>query len=312
VRLNLKGYDVNIDATTSILTIDSVNFEKNLVKFDSGADPKPIAITLAAPNYSIYYGNLITVSDVYFTAGSANKPWADPIKQLSLNDTIQDCSGTKLIVRTSNYALFALEKTPAGYGSITGIATSYNNAPQMAIRTPKEVYMNNPIPCVNYIKKDFNDGLISSGGWLPTVVINPAIVWTVGTFGGVKYANISGFLSGNQNSENWLISPSMNFSSAINPILNFKTAAKYSGNPLQVLISNNYTSGNPNLSTWTPLSGYTLGAISPGYVWTNSGTVSLNSFIGAGYSNTRIAFKYTSTTSAATNWEVDDIIVREN
>lgn len=311
VRLNLKGYDVEVDATTKILTIDSVNFEKNLVKYGTGDNPLPIEFKLSDGVFSSHYGDLVTIKDVSFLPSDTNVIYADPIKQLSLNRTIQDCGGAQLIVRTSNYALFALEKTPKGFGSITGIATSYNGADQMAIRTPKEVYMNGTSPCLTYVKKDFNDASITSGGWTQNSVINSSIVWTIGTFGG-SYANISGFLSGNQNSENWLISPSMNFSAASNPILNFRTAGKYSGNTLQVLVSSNYTSGNPNSATWTPLSGFTLGAISPGYVWANSGTVSLNAFKGAGFSNVRLAFKYTSTTAGATNWEVDDVVIREN
>ena len=220
-----------------------------------------------------------------------------------------DCGGSNLIVRTSNYATFALEKTPKGFGTIIGIATSYNGANQMAIRTPKELNMNGVSPCLTYLKKDFVDASLTSGGWIQNPVINPSILWAFSTAGGGDYAKISGFLSGNQNSENWFISPAVDISASINPILNFRTAGKFSGNPLDVLISNNYTSGNPNAATWTALTGYTLGAVTPGYVWANSGNVSLSAFKNA---NTRIAFKYTSTTSAATTWEVDDIIIREN
>ena len=169
--------------------------------------------------------------------------------------------------------------------------------------------MNGVSPCLTYLKKDFVDASLTSGGWIQNPVINPSILWAFSTAGGGDYAKISGFLSGNQNSENWFISPAVDISASINPILNFRTAGKFSGNPLDVLISNNYTSGNPNAATWTALTGYTLGAVTPGYVWANSGNVSLSAFKNA---NTRIAFKYTSTTSAATTWEVDDIIIREN
>jgi hypothetical protein len=309
VRLNLKGYDAEIDPTTKILTIDSVSFEKNLVKFASGANPQPIEVSLSAGNYANYYGDLIIIKNVGFSPIDTAKIYADPIQQISINREVSDCGGAKLIVRTSNYAQFALEKTPKGFGSITGIATSYNGADQMSIRTPKELYMNGVSPCLTYLKKDFVDASLTSGGWTQNAVVNGAILWSFSTAGGGDYAKISGFLSGNQNSENWLISPAVDLSASINPILNFRTAGKFPGNPLEVFISNNYTSGNPNAATWTALSGYTLGALLPGYQWANSGTLSLNAFKNA---NTRIAFKYTSNTSGATTWEVDDIIIREN
>jgi len=315
IRLNLKGYDVEIDPTTQILTIDSVSFEKNLVKFASGANPAPaINVSFAqlsstATPFSNYYGELITITGMAFITADANQVFGDPVKQASINRTLVDCGGTTLIMRTSNYALFAAEKTPTGFGSITGIATSYNGSNQMAIRTPKELYMTGPSPCFTYLKKDFVDASVTSGGWTQNAVVNGAILWSFSTAGGGDYAKISGFLSGNQNSENWLISPAVDLSASTSPILNFRTAAKFSGNPLEVFISSNYTSGNPNLATWTPLSGYTLGSVTPGYVWANSGTISLSAFKNA---NTRIAFKYTSNTSGATTWEVDDIILREN
>ena len=47
VRLNLKGYDVNYSATTGILEIDSVDFDKSIVRYGSGANPQPRQITLA-------------------------------------------------------------------------------------------------------------------------------------------------------------------------------------------------------------------------------------------------------------------------
>lgn len=309
VRLNLKNYDVNIDATTNILTIDSVDFEKTLIAYGHGADPQPIQLTLAGGGFSSHYGDLVNIKDVSFIAADTAQIYADPIKQVSINRTIQDCGGTQLVVRTSNYASFALEKTPKGFGSITGIATNYKGTDQLAIRTTKEVYMNSVSPCLTYFKKDFEDASLTSGGWTQNSIINGSVMWAYSTAGGGAYAKISGFVSGNQNSENWLISPAVNLSSAINPIFYFRSAAKFSGNPLDILISNNYTSGNPNSATWTALTGYTLGAISPGYVWTNSGIVNLSAFKNA---NTRIAFKYTSTTTGATTWEVDDIVLREN
>ncbi|MCW3078078.1 MAG: putative lipoprotein precursor [Bacteroidetes bacterium] len=313
VRLNLKGYDVNLNASSGMLEIDSVNFERNVVKFASGANPQPRVISLSAlsgtNSYSSYFCDLVTITGVSFLPPDTNKIFADPILQQSINHTIQDCGGNQVVVRTSNYALFAQEKTPTGFGSITGIATAYGTTNQMTIRTPSELNMKAVSPCYTYIKKDFNDNSITSGGWNQVSVTGPVVTWSTSTFGGAIFAKISGLVGTYQLSENWLISPAINLAGASNPILTFQTAAKFSGNPLEVWASTNYVSGLPSTATWTQLSGFNLGPITPGYQWTASGLTSLSAFKNA---NTRIAFKYTSTTSGATTYEVDDVVVREN
>jgi hypothetical protein len=66
----------------------------------------------------------------------------------------------------------------------------------------------------------------------------------------------------------------------------------------------------PGTATWTQLSGFALSPNNPGsYLWTASGVISLSSFK---QNNVRIAFKYKSTTSGSTTYEVDDVLVREN
>ncbi len=313
VRLNLKGYDVNYNSTTGILEIDSVDFEKSLVRFASGANPQPRQITLSTltgtNSYASYYGDLITINGVGFLAADANQIFADPIKQLSINRTIQDCGLRQIVVRTSNYAQFAQQKTPTGYGTITGIATGYSGTDQLSIRSHTETNMTGP-GCTIYHSKDFNNSSITSGGWTQQSVINGAVTWTPSTFSGANFAKISGYISGNTNSENWYISPTLNLSAAVNPILTFQTAAKFSGNVLEVWASTNYVSGAPSTAAWTQLNGFALSPNSPGtYAWTPSGNVNLNAFKTA---TTRIAFKYSSTTGGATTYEVDDVIIREN
>jgi hypothetical protein len=312
IRVKLDGLDVSL--YSGMLEIDSIDFEKSVVKFGSGAAPQPIQLNLSDVNsttnpYSKYLCDLVTINNVSFLPADTAKIWADAVGQLSLNHIIQDCAGNQVTVRTSNYASFASQKTPKGFGSITGIATAYGSTNQLVIRHPKEVNMNGT-GCTIYHKKDWNDNSLTSGGWTQSSVTNPSVMWTASSFGTDKFAKISGYISGNTNSENWLISPALNLSSAANPILNFRTAAKFTGNTLEVFVSTNYTSGLPSTATWTPLSGFALSPNNPGtYAWTPSGNVSLSAFK---TSNVRIAFKYSSTTSASTTYEVDDVIVMEN
>ncbi|MCE3226870.1 MAG: hypothetical protein K0S32_1421 [Bacteroidetes bacterium] len=311
VRMMLDGYDVNLNS--GMLEIDSIDYEKAMVKFGSGANPQPIQLDLTqiTPSnpYTNYLCDLVTINNVSFLPADTAKMWSDAVGQMSLNRIIQNCTGNQVTVRTSNYASFASLKTPKGFGSIMGIATAYGSTNQLVIRRTSEVNMNGT-GCVVYHKKDWNDNSLTSGGWTQASVTNPSVMWTASTFGTDEFAKISGYISGNTNSENWLISPALNLSSAVSPILNFRTAAKFTGNTLEVYVSTNYSSGAPSSATWTQLTGFALSPNNPGtYAWTPSGNVSLNAFK---TSNVRIAFKYSSTTSASTTYEVDDVIVMEN
>lgn len=313
VRLNLKGLEISINESSGMLEIDSIDCEQAMVKFGSGPAPQPIVIDLAINTYTNYLCDLVMVKNVTFKSYDKDKIWADAIMQASKNRVMGDCSGfgDTILVRTSNYASFASQKTPTGIGTIIGIATVYNDDLQMAIRKPSEVSMN-ATNCNSsfYLGKNFNDGSITSGGWSQQALLDPNVTWFSSTHGGYpngNYAKITGFYSSvGHNSDTWLISPSMNLSASVNPMLSFVTMANFSGNPLEVLISTNYTNGLPSTATWTNLSGFSLS--STGYAITPSGLISLSAYKTA---NTRIAFKYTSTTSASKTFEVDDIIIKE-
>lgn len=312
LRVMLKGYDVAF--SDGMLEIDSIDYEKSVVKFGKGATVLPRQIELSQLNasnpYSNYLCDLVQINGVSFSSADTNQVWADIIGQNSLNRIIQDCNGSQITVRTSNYASFANQKTPKGYGFIIGVATAYGTTNQLVIRNPKEFNMTGT-GCTIYHKKDFNDNSLTSGGWNQVTVTNTAVVWNASTFSTAYFAKVSGYVSGaNSNSEAWLISPALNLSAAINPVLSFQTAAKFAGNTLEVYVSTNYSSGAPSTATWTALSGFALSPNNPGsYVWTPSGNLSLNAFK---TNNVRVAFKYTSTTSGATTYEVDDVIIKEN
>jgi len=118
-------------------------------------------------------------------------------------------------------------------------------------------------------------------------------------------AKMSGFQSGSSyTNEDWLISPAIDLSSVSTAALKFDTATKFSGNPIEIYISTDYSgSGNPNGATWNILSG-TLSPSTGNYDWTGSGNIDISAHTG---SNVYIAFKYTSTTSESATWEVDNV-----
>lgn len=126
-------------------------------------------------------------------------------------------------------------------------------------------------------------------------------------------AKISGY-SGGANNENidWLISPAQDFSGISSAKLDFDNAYKFTGAPIEVYVSNNYSgAGNPEAAgvTWTKINGALL---SPGsFTYVNSDPLDISAFTGAGNATVYIAFKYISTSSDGSTWELDNINVTE-
>ena len=169
--------------------------------------------------------------------------------------------------------------------------------------TPPSATATTPnVAIINY--ENFNSGTI--GTWSKVKVTGDS-TWAIDLTHGVgasPCAKMSGYYaSASHLCESWLISPSMNFNLYTNEQLTFQTAKNYTGNDLQAFISSNYTgTGDPNIATWTPLA-FTLSA--GGWVWTPSGNIDISSINGTGV---HIAFKYTSTDTQSSTWEVDEVL----
>ena len=158
-----------------------------------------------------------------------------------------------------------------------------------------------------YIFKDFEDLSLTSNGWT-NVVVTGTTNWGVGSFSGENYARVSNFSGGaNSEAEVWLISPSVNLAASSAPVLNFITLAKFDGDPLQLMISTDYSgTGNPNNATWDDI---TASAewdedFADWGDWVCSGDIGLSNYKEA---SVHIGFKYIGSNSDGTTWEVDDI-----
>jgi hypothetical protein len=112
--------------------------------------------------------------------------------------------------------------------------------------------------------------------------------WGWGEFGGNGYISISGF-GADTASDDWLISPMVDLTNAIDPELNFQTARRFDGPQLEVLISTDYAGGDPSAATWMAIEA-TLSQ--DNYDLVDSGEVDLGAYIGE---TVYLAFHYVST-----------------
>lgn len=131
-------------------------------------------------------------------------------------------------------------------------------------------------------------------------------IWKYDTRYGMKasaYAN-----STNYASESWLISPALDLSSLTTATLKISHAGNYFGgaasDDCSVMVSTNYSSGNPSSASWTELN---MSAWPTSFTFVDA-TASLTSV--AGNSNVRIAFKYTSPASKAGTWEISSASIQ--
>ena len=126
--------------------------------------------------------------------------------------------------------------------------------------------------------------------------------WHQASYQGITYANMNGYAGGTANpNEDWLISPAINKTGFADVFVEFRTAKKFEGPDLQVLVSTNYNGvGTPSNFTWVDLTNEFV--FSTGnYEWVESGRVRVEIEPNVFY----VAFVYTSNAMEAPSWEID-------
>ena len=118
---------------------------------------------------------------------------------------------------------------------------------------------------------------------------------------------MNGFAGTAQPNEDWLISPVISLKAI--PTMSFYSQFSFAGNSLRLKISTNYTgTGNPATATWTDLNGI-FPTIAVGSSSTSPADWSYSFVDLTNYPNQNVylAFVYTSTSSAAARWSLDEI-----
>ena len=248
-------------------------------------------------------GKWIKIKGLQFIDSDLSKTYVSG--SAATNRTLEDCSGNKIILTTSNFASFATAQVDEGKGDVYAILSIFNGTYQLWI--PKQVNADldgarcdGTVPSEIIYWDAFDIGLRN---WT-TVNVTGDQVWTISTTSGNNYAKMTGYSSGNFANEDWLISPEINLNGYKSAYVNLDSDYNFTGDRLETYITTNYT-GDVKTTTWTALN-IPLDQAS-GWGFYNSGNVSLNNYIGQ---KVRIAFKYKSTTSSASTWEIDNFKVK--
>lgn len=261
-------------------------------------------------------GMLVSVQNAQFPEELNGQSYVNPIDDYETDLTIQSCDGfgyATFILETSSFASFKQEPLPMGGGTITGVINkTYNGSDLIMMLNSKEDAQLNDNRCTPLDINDFNiifqDDFSGGIGAYTAYSVTGAQGWQQTSFGNPgPSAQMNGYSGGPVTNEDWLITPAIDLSGVTNAVLFFDTVKRYAGPDLEVYMSTDYAGGNPNSSgTWTMLSPALDTNINSWDSWTNSGNVDVSSADGQ---TLYIGFKYTSTSSAASTYELDNVTV---
>ena len=199
---------------------------------------------------------------------------------------------------------------PQGEHDIVGIFTRYRNTWQILLRTIDDVKEAEPEPTALF-EESFLDPERKQGDFQIIHAIDLPeglnYVWNWDSRYGMKasaYVNSTYYAT-----DSWLISPAIDLSGKSDATLSFAQARRYGDpdiNDLHVYATTEAFDGKTvDAAKWTELK---LDQWPDGTNWNFiTSTSSLKSF--AGKNNVRIAFRYTSTSSAAATWEIQNVSI---
>lgn len=220
--------------------------------------------------------------------------------------TIEDCSGKTIPLVTSSFASFASKEVDSGKGDIYAILTQNNSKLQLLI--PYQVNADlDALRCdgASY-ESIFFDPFLNLGNWT-AVNVAGAQVWNYSNQG--TGSNYYAVMSGNGN-EDWLISKKITIPASTykEVFFSFESEGRSSssGNPLEVYVTDNYT-GSVSTTVWTKMVVNLDTDLANFAGFVNSGKVNVSSFKGK---DLVVAFKYISTATASTTWEIDNFSVK--
>ena len=141
--IQLVGGTVEENGQVSDIGITENQERNNIVRGFLGEAPSPKVVGINQLS-ALDVSTLITIEGVQFTTADSDETYADAPSQTSLNRTFENCAGVQVLLRTSGFADFAIQKTPTGKGSITGVLGIFGSTYQLYIRDTSDVDMSGP------------------------------------------------------------------------------------------------------------------------------------------------------------------------
>lgn len=350
------GVMTNVGGVPSVQGILSTDVANYIVGGSLGNTVTPIPVTYSdlvssANMQGRYINALIQLEDYEFYSVDTTKTYSDTSAyKNTINDTIQDCSNNRLLVRNSAYANFAAQRLPRGNGSIAAIFTIYKSSPtssntdkQLLLRDTTDVKFTNgrcgSAPSNALLFENFEAhpanttspySTLNITGWNNVASAGP-YSYTVRIFSSNKYAYVSPFGAAVAATQTWLVTKAVNLNATTGEQLSFDTKQDFLlssypggnnvGSSLKVFYSTDYAgTGDPaTTGTWTEL---TVPTLSPGSTtsafpssYTNSGNIDLSSISGTAV---YFAFRNDGADPAGTTndktsaWEIDNIKITGN
>ncbi|MBQ3355352.1 MAG: choice-of-anchor J domain-containing protein [Bacteroidales bacterium] len=157
------------------------------------------------------------------------------------------------------------------------------------------------------LEEDFESGL----GMFTEYSIVGDQVWEQGEHNDNHYANMNGYAEGSAHeNHDWLISPEIPFNRDFGAImLEFKSAKNYTGDNIRVMISSDFTGGDPTTDGYWEDITEKFNLSTGSFSWVESGRVNVLDIISNQLGFFHFAFVYTSTDEHAAAWEIDDVKV---
>lgn len=342
VYVNLQGLTIGESNGVAVIgTVDGTRvgqlqqeqLNQQVLRTSETADIVPLQVSIS--QFSNSLENLfIELNNVQFPRNSV---LVEPPLTFASEDTdqfdgervLESCdSGNTTIVSTSTFSDFRSLNLPTQAGSMAGVLSRdfFDDFYVLIINSPEDINFDQERCDPDFLfcdgssggnntifEEDFavgNIGDLESEGWTNVNVTGGNLDYFIGSFSGNSYAQISGFNSGETDSEAWLITPQIDLSNSIEEDLSLNIQTNFdNGNILTIFITDNYT-GDPTTTEWTQLDLSIPSGPSSGF---GSFTPVGPTNISCAGENVWIGFRYISTDpGATTRYHIDDIEITGN
>lgn len=343
-HVQLQGLSVGLDSGVLTIGIRSGNSLENVglsqmeeyVKRDIEVEeitPLPLNISDFEDDKTNLY---VRLTDVQFNRnevlGEGHKTYAaEPGDDFDGERTLESCQeSTSAVFSTSTFADFKAVLLPQGRGNLDGILTYnyYGDTFNIVVNTTQSINFDNEDRC----DPDFFFCTTESGGgdtfynesfeaydsiedfvdagWTNVNVNGGNTVWEIGSYNNSNYAQITGYNSGENEIDVWLVTPPINMDTTTKEELLFDIQASYdNGTILSVLFSSDFT-GDVTTATWDYLDAtIPVGPTDTFGDFETVGPINISCIDG----NINIAFLYEgSDPNATTRYHVDNIQITGN